>query len=1022
MKNLKKYVGGVLAISIVLISISSSICLAESNVGIQNGNFETGDFDGFEADESFNVSDAIGAIEGNYCVRMSGGYKKLSQIVSVEPNTDYVWSFLYRSDVPKSSSEEVWETRLNLVLDDGTSPAVNGKVYEGNNVFFEGYPNCVGNVWIFANYTTNWYRYCLYFNSGENSSVSLKMLTTQTYSVYTDDWQLVEDNKCEHTFLRFKNHYPSCTRPGYWEYRCSKCYEMMYPDEFQSAYGHVEDNWVTTSYSTYEEEGTKQEVCTRCLNVLSEERIPLAEDIVCETEPTNQTIDNQSVIATTQTVTTVGNVKITFPEYAGYFVPIGAVYYTNINGNKIYLSKVAENSFQLPAGLEETEITAIYTAFNTMTSISSAKLEEHKDSSVRGQSKIVFNAFAKGKNADIKAVKKSGMILLKGDFENLKAQYETEALFKEDVYNSVSNLRNKKAITIEKNGYNIKALSCMNLDTVFYGDEYIEYSVRLYGITENDVENNDFTAFSYVVFEDTSISYSDIFTKEYELESASITVDNTSTPIITDYTGLSGIYYANDYLQNDEFPILGGYTDEELDQEARRIASAGIKNVRTNISPSWAYNAKTNTWNWESNSMQGLYRYVSKMQELGISVSFNLGWDWSYINEYHAFAKISGTTDPTDEELLKVYGEWCVGLVNQLINVKGYTNIKYAHIMTEPSNIYITDSYGNEVRNTRETFNIWLGFAKTAHEYLTNVGLRGMITIVGPNAGINWDDDLTAGAANAIGPQFLRWAAEYANNYIDIYSAHRYAKPEYVGDDFYSEEQSYWAKYKEIVATTGKPFMVDETNVILDKEEWGGSYGEESPLKNHDYRTTQNSYGTMLVNQQISGLNAGIKNLFIWSIADTKWLNRLQSGWEEVHGVQQAGSILQNAKISKTPMPSYYALSIVGKALSSDGLSVYKGSSSNGIAYVYAKDADDYDYLIVTNLNSTERRLNISFNSQIGEELYRYTHNNYTQIVTDTDGMVLINSTDKFNNISDGFADVVSGYSVTVYSGRNLKK
>ena len=117
MKKIKKILGIVLVVSVIFASVSSSVYMAETN-GLQNGNFETGDFSGYTANEAYVLSKEFGAIEGDYCARVAGQYKQISQNVKLKPNTDYVWSFLYRSDVAKPSTEEVWETRLNLVLED----------------------------------------------------------------------------------------------------------------------------------------------------------------------------------------------------------------------------------------------------------------------------------------------------------------------------------------------------------------------------------------------------------------------------------------------------------------------------------------------------------------------------------------------------------------------------------------------------------------------------------------------------------------------------------------------------------------------------------------------------------------------------------------------------------------------------------------------------------------------------------------------------------------------------------------
>ncbi|MBQ3088005.1 MAG: hypothetical protein IJC36_00040 [Clostridia bacterium] len=222
---------------------------------------------------------------------------------------------------------------------------------------------------------------------------------------------------------------------------------------------------------------------------------------------------------------------------------------------------------------------------------------------------------------------------------------------------------------------------------------------------------------------------------------ANITIKNT-VPVQENFLGNGAIYHGFASMPDS----LGrNYSDELCDTEADRVANMKLKIART-FYGAYAWEPDTKTWNWENERMQGFYAWLQRMKERNITVAINIGW-WSGSDLTGDSGSTYGAlmSDTIEESLIK-YGDWVSESIHQIVEVHGFTNVKIVVIFTEPQHDY----------------NLWLEELKAAHNALKRDNRRHLVKLMGPNE---------AGEGVA---KMVKWAAENAFEYLDIYSSHYY--------------------------------------------------------------------------------------------------------------------------------------------------------------------------------------------------------------------------------------------------------
>ncbi len=218
-----------------------------------------------------------------------------------------------------------------------------------------------------------------------------------------------------------------------------------------------------------------------------------------------------------------------------------------------------------------------------------------------------------------------------------------------------------------------------------------------------------------------------------------LTLKNT-VPVCTNFLGNCAVYHGFANMPDDAERT---YTEELCEIEADRAGNMKLKIART-FYGAYAWEPETDTWDWENERMTCYYKWLERMQKRGVTVAMNIGW-WSGSDLTGGGSTYGALKADTWEESLEKYGNWVSESVHQIVEVHGFTNVKYIVIFTEPQHDY----------------EMWLSECKAAHQALVRDGRRHLVKFIGPNE---------AGEDG----NMVRFAAEHAGDMIDVYSCHQY--------------------------------------------------------------------------------------------------------------------------------------------------------------------------------------------------------------------------------------------------------
>lgn len=212
-----------------------------------------------------------------------------------------------------------------------------------------------------------------------------------------------------------------------------------------------------------------------------------------------------------------------------------------------------------------------------------------------------------------------------------------------------------------------------------------------------------------------------------------ITVD-TNTVLESNFTGIGVEWDPSDSYD---------FTAAQWDTIYNRLDFMKLSFVRC-MSMYWDYavggTPDNPVYDWNTAKMQRQYKILDYCQSRGVTVIIG---EWSKPSG-------AGITSSSDVRWAKMIGDY----LNQLVNVKGYTCIKYYNYINEPNGDW---SIANE---SGDKFTIW----KTGITNLSNeLNSRGLssIKIIGPD---------TSGA-----DEWVERTVDNASSYIGMYDIHKYA-------------------------------------------------------------------------------------------------------------------------------------------------------------------------------------------------------------------------------------------------------
>ena len=235
---------------------------------------------------------------------------------------------------------------------------------------------------------------------------------------------------------------------------------------------------------------------------------------------------------------------------------------------------------------------------------------------------------------------------------------------------------------------------------------------------------------------------------------------NNQTAVQNNFYGNGAVYHGYAGMPDADGRV---YSNEQCNMEADRAGNMRLKLART-FYRWYAWEAETNTWNWENKEMTAFYHWLQRMKERNISVALNTGWwcpgdvNGTFRSEKSPFA-VPGNWAASVEK----YANWVSESVHQLIEVRGFTNIKILVLFTEPATYA-----GRPTQEDMSPYTCWYTASKAVHQALLRDNRRHLVQLMGPNEG------QPAWWGAQIKFNMLRFAAQHANDFLDLYAAHTY--------------------------------------------------------------------------------------------------------------------------------------------------------------------------------------------------------------------------------------------------------
>ena len=247
----------------------------------------------------------------------------------------------------------------------------------------------------------------------------------------------------------------------------------------------------------------------------------------------------------------------------------------------------------------------------------------------------------------------------------------------------------------------------------------------------------------------------------------------TEKPVQENFLGANAVYHCYATLPDS---TGRAYNEEQCALEFDRVKKCGLKIART-FFRWYGWDAEKQCFDWENEPyIKGFYKWAEAMKDIGTDIALQVGW-WS---PEDVMGHSPNGTSPFNinenwENSVQRYAEWVSEVAHQLIEVRGFTNIKYFMLFTEPQRA--SRRYNVEGKSPYE---VWRDCAVAAHNQLVKDNRRHLVKLVGPNEGSTTTSDM------------VKWVSENCGDIIDVFSSHNYISYDPVlPEDIYSGKTSF---------------------------------------------------------------------------------------------------------------------------------------------------------------------------------------------------------------------------------------
>ena len=359
-----------------------------------------------------------------------------------------------------------------------------------------------------------------------------------------------------------------------------------------------------------------------------------------------------------------------------------------------------------------------------------------------------------------------------------------------------------------------------------------------------------------------------------------------------------------------------GYNEAHWEMDRKRINMMQPKVARVWFQIDWMEPTKGN-YTWDSPKMLMFYKYLDALQEAGTEIEFNFGWKVGVDTQsWFSIPGVDGRISaPAD---LDAYANSTSAVLNELINNRGYTNIKYLTFYNEPNGNWDFESLGDQKA-------YFATMVQKASDQLTADGLRDLVEIWGPEESGD--------------PSWTQYMKDNIDSHIDAYTFHVYG-------------QSYDGLSKSIT---------DRTSVVGDKPVVMTEFG---------FAEDKSSWSSGLAGSVIKAANEGLHGALIWQLNGV-WLPDPYVG-NDTNGNY---TLWDSVVLGTAPYKRYYESSLLTRYIPAHSTVVSVDTGSPDLRGAAFKTAGgDYTIVLETNEGS-DRSVTLDFNGiDIGKTFYKHVY------------------------------------------------
>jgi hypothetical protein len=496
--------------------------------------------------------------------------------------------------------------------------------------------------------------------------------------------------------------------------------------------------------------------------------------------------------------------------------------------------------------------------------------------------------------------------------------------------------------------FNKKNRVCDSSDAIVKDTGHDGYELMMCDIKGSKITNLvglEFTA-------GTDIKIDEIAAYDYK---ANIKID-TKQVINNDFVGIGENVIPTALMPES---LEAGYNEAYWEIEAKRFKAMKLSLVRVWFQVDW-FETQKGVYNFETEKMKAFYKYLDLFKETGTEVLLNFSWKaGNSIQSWYSIPGVARARESAPYDL-DAYAKSCSALIKELVQNRGYSNIKYLTFYNEPDAEFdVTDAY-----NKKEYF---YEMVRKVDKRLKEDGLRDIIKLVGAEETTN-----------------AQWLSDIVSNLgdcLDIFTVHIYRM---------NYDKLVKRFKEELRITNGKPLFMTE-------------FGDEDIFKSWYL----NNAGYI-----IAAANNGWSAAVHWMLngvvlTDTKAV--LDSGtmfsWTGFHQ--------KKVNLDGVNYP-FYELGLLSNYIPAHSQVIVSSSDSEYVrTAVFQTGSSDYTVVVETESMTDEYNINIDFGTKINKKFNKFLLNNSIM----KDANAIIPRCLKQFNVDRTLSDVVGkGYSLIVYT------